>query len=194
LCEFLKKIFSQLFITCVDDIKFGFFCGGSLITNNHVLTAAHCVESSNFPPEWKVSQIRLGELDLSTDIDCEKIDGNLVCGDAPLDVDIDEIFIHEDYRPAVQGSPSDIAVIKMSEFVEFTDFIKPICLPSSSVESGSVIIAGFGKTESRTFSKRLLKAEIDIVNRGECVLKYQSKGLRIHETQFCAAKNNADAW
>lgn len=85
-------------------------------------------------------------------------------------------------------------MIKLSEFVEFTDFIKPICLPTLSDEHGSVIVAGFGKTENQSHSKILLKAEIDIVERNECAKKYLPQGRVIRETQICAAKNNADAW
>ena len=39
-------------------------CGGTLITMNTVLTAAHCLDNLN------VVEVRLGETDLSTEYDC----------------------------------------------------------------------------------------------------------------------------
>ena len=86
----------------------------------------------------------------------------------------------------------------MTEFIEFSNFIKPICLPmfdEINVGYGSgFIVAGFGRTEGKKFSEVMLKAEVDIVERNECFRSYRPQGRVIHSTQICAAKGNSDSW
>lgn len=143
-----------------------------------------------------LTKVLLGEFDFSQSIDCDKV--NDYCSDPPREIDIAKIILHEDYRPRIQGSPYDIAIIKMTEFVEFSNFIKPICLPmfdEVNVGYGSgFVVAGFGRTEGKKFSEIMLKAEVDIVERNECVRNYRPQGRLIHSTQICAAKGNSDSW
>lgn len=85
----------------------------------------------------------------------------------------------------------------MAEFVEFTNFIKPICLPllnEVNVDYGTFVVAGFGRTESKKFSEQLLKTEVDIVDRNVCMRTYRNQGRSIHSTQICAAKGSSDSW
>lgn len=142
-----------------------------------------------------LSKVLLGEFDFATLTDCDEV--NDYCSDLPREVDIAKLITHEHYRSSVPGSPYDIAIIEMAEFVEFTNFIKPICLPmfnEVNVDSGSFVVAGFGRTESQKFSEQMLKTEVDIVDRNECVSKYRNQGRSIYSTQICAAKGNADSW
>lgn len=43
-------------------------------------------------------------------------------------MDIDEILIHPGFNP--QKRQADIALIRLAVEVKFSDFVKPICLPT----------------------------------------------------------------
>lgn len=82
--------------------------------------------------------------------------------------------------------------------VKFNEFIRPICLPLTSDENifdyGSATVIGFGKTETKSTSDRLMKAEIDVVDRETCKQRYRTQGISIQEKQICAMKYRVDAW
>lgn len=162
------------------------------------MSGAHCVDKRSLPATWKLSNVRLGEFDLETDVDCDTVNDYFYCSYPPIDFDIASYFIHELYKPEV-GNPNDIAVIRLSETVKYTNFIKPICLPniyedSINIEFGVVTVAGFGRTETSGYSTRLLKTEVDIVQRETCSGQYRSQNRQIYNTQICATRVNTDSW
>ncbi|XP_065359422.1 uncharacterized protein LOC135953441 [Calliphora vicina] len=176
-----------------DDELNVFKCGGSLISDRYVLTAAHCISKSNNI----LIAARLGEYQISTDKDCTNSTRKNVCADPVEDVGIEEILIHENYQGNLYY---DIALIRLNRTVQFQRHIKPICLPIydnlRTKEYSQYVISGWGATENRSSSDVLMVAVVFNVGRDQCQLELRKHYLRlpINEGQICAGGlNTVDA-
>lgn len=57
---------------------------------------------------------------------------------------LDHISLHPDYID--NGFVNDIAVLRVEKAVTFSDYIRPVCLPTASVKSGQLCVAtGWGQ-------------------------------------------------
>lgn len=172
------------------DGGFGYHCGGSLINSRYVLTAAHCIQA--IPRGWSVVGVRLGEWDLRTERDCENANDADTCTDAPVDVDVEQITVHENYDPNSKAQYNDIALIRLSRNVYMSPYIAPICLPLKEPQLSRDYVnsrghaAGWGNTENGTASKVKLKVELEVKDLRGCANIYRPAGIALKDTQMCA--------
>ena len=146
------------------------FCGGNLINNKYVLTAAHCTEGSS-PSDI---QVLLGDLNIGVTDNGERRFSLL------------RIINHPNYNVNVGvGGGWDYSLLELIGEVTFSDTISPVCLPQAgeTYADAPAIASGYGRVgANQPQSNILLYVEVDVWSRARCDTAW--RGLT--DTMICA--------
>ncbi|KPP74348.1 coagulation factor IX-like, partial [Scleropages formosus] len=151
------------------------FCGGSIISEWWVITAAHCLQDSKEISFF----IRVGEHNV------KKREGT------EQELEVAEKRPHPQYNMQVNQYYHDIALLRTRTAIRMTEFVRPICLgPQDFTEwllqedSPPGRVSGWGRMQHQGATSAILrKVDLPFVDRSQCKA---SSSERVTRHMFCA--------
>nr|XP_016940451.1 serine protease grass [Drosophila suzukii] len=153
------------------------YCGGTIITQRYVLTAAHCMRS--------YLKVRLGEHDITRDPDCQGTN----CAPPVEEFDILTATKHRSFSRTLAN---DIALLKLSRNIIFNVHIQPICLllnPAATPNVNEYQAFGWGETASNRSSNVLQTTKLSRYDNSYCRMVLP---MPITHNQICVGFQGSD--
>ena len=135
----------------------GLLCGGAIIDEYHVLSAAHCFHSPYFediPCAAKPGK-SLKECKWVSDTHISYDSIYFIQNEDPnrKQAEVSYVFIHRDYVRANHALIHDLAVLRLKEPLQLNEYVYPVCLPDYwnnfvLQPKQLVTVTGFGDTTS----------------------------------------------
>ncbi|XP_018562070.1 serine protease persephone [Anoplophora glabripennis] len=150
-------------------------CSATLISEQYVLAAAHCLIPRNF---GRPSVVRLGVANLTDTVHRQ-------------DIKVAEVIPHPDYKnPLVYN---DIGLVKLEKKVDINVYTRPACLyTEKEIGTKEAVNSGWGATEfNGEFNNGLQKVVLELYDLEGCNRTYHKLNNRLtkgidYDTMVCA--------
>jgi secreted trypsin-like serine protease len=160
-----------------------FICGGSLVTETAVITAAHCILHPTYCQKTRAKdlEIHFGRYDISNDkeSDVQKIN-------------VQQTIIHPDWLEESDASKdADIAVIILKTPVKYGPNVQPICQWKGSegisqLKNTTGTVVGWGMDINNEISKTQKVFSIPIIAQTKCMRNHLNFLFMTSDRTFCA--------
>ncbi|KAI4468741.1 transmembrane protease serine [Holotrichia oblita] len=153
-------------------------CGGVLISNRYVMTAAHC------QPGFLASLVAVfGEYDISNNMGSRR----------PLSRNVKRVIVHRSYDPATFAN--DLALLELEHPIHFDQHIIPICLPREEEDftGRMATVTGWGRLKyGGVVPTMLQEVQVPIMENDVCQEMFRTAGHTkiILESFLCAGYAN----
>ncbi|XP_014607219.1 PREDICTED: uncharacterized protein LOC106788464 [Polistes canadensis] len=166
-----------------------FICGATIIKENILVTAAHCIFNENNRTVYNPKEYYVITGNVFRDYDS-------VFHDSPYiqKSKVKNFYVKCNYLAMTGYYASDIALVEIEKPFDFTAFLLPACLDQTFIESGNGVIAGFGKTHQNTISQILQSINQPYVTLNDCISATPPEIVKyITQDKFCAGYKNGTA-
>lgn len=161
-------------------------CGGAVLTETWMVTAAHCVTEAGTTTVLPPSDFRLyfGKYYRNDSLDDQWVQVRRV----------KNVHVYPDFNPVLYDG--DLALVELDVPVQLTSRVQPVCLPDTfsgmsdrHLQAGTIgVVTGWGVDEKQEYSSTLLQADVPVVASKECEEDYRETGVAISVSgrMFCA--------